>query len=103
MKNTIFWYMVHLSRTNAYLKDKAKLSEKLDNEKWLFSTKLHFAVENILFPNIYAFSYFSFTLKVFYLQRCIIYQKIAFFMAVKQVPLDSQSCIVTEIFNSSVV
>ena len=57
-------------------------------KKRLFSTKLHFTVANILFSDIYAFSYFSFTLKVFDLQRCTIYQKIAFFMAVKQVPLD---------------
>ena len=57
-------------------------------KKQLFSTKLHFAVANILFSNIYTFSYFSFTLKVFDLQRCTIYQKIVFFMAVKQVPLD---------------
>ena len=58
-------------------------------KKQLFYAKLHFTVANILFSIIYAFSYISITLKVFDLQRCTIYQKIAFFMAVKKVPLDS--------------
>ena len=64
------------------------LTEKMDNEKRLFSTKLHFTVANILFSDIHAFSFFSFTLEIFDLQRCTIYPKIAFFMAVQQVPLD---------------
>ena len=57
-------------------------------KKQVFYAKLHFTVANILFSIIYAFSYISIKLKVFDLQRCTIYQKIAFFMAVKQVPLD---------------
>ena len=51
-------------------------------------TLKHSFVENGQLFNILFFSYFSFTPIVFDLQRCTIYQKIAFSMGVQLVPLD---------------
>ena len=51
------------------------------------SFKIRYIV-NVKFFNIHFCSCCKFTLKVFDLQRCTIYQKIAFSMGVSQVPLD---------------